>query len=469
MAGRNLRGVGLAFFCALFYSGASAFGATPLLGPAPPVPPAPAWTCEAHAAIVNIGGASGLTLDPLHANSTNPPNTDGRCHDAGATVPDVAANDILGQDTVTVTSGNAQAQTGITNGGGPTGAPPPAPTNQQAPAAAAQIDNTELKLGGPTAPGTLDVTAKAVRSYVTGTCKAATQSPLLSGGNPVIYPSGRYPDGSLVAGQVVDLRINGTPIPADGEPDQTLTMIVNGINNSPLSQLVKIVLNHETTGVDPTTGETFLRREAVRIELLNPGSGPTITVILGSATVNYKDTADGKLCAGATTSVAPPLLIGGSNQPGSNGGGQFGGSSSSTSTNVTKVFNNAANGNNASECAHIRAYFDLERAGKPSKSGPVALSSRTGIRHVIRGVVRNCKGQAITKAKIELVNIIHGKRHLVKTGLRTRAGGHFTMITPNNYTSRTLEFQYRAFLNDPKIAARAHLRIKVRNFRGQLT
>jgi len=43
------------------------------------------------------------------------------------------------------------------------------------------------------------------------------------------------------------------------------------------------------------------------------------------------------------------------------------------------------------------------------------------------------------------------------------------MITPNNYTSRTLEFQYRAFVQDTRIAARKHLRIKVRNFRGQLT
>jgi hypothetical protein len=199
---------------------------------------------------------------------------------------------------------------------------------------------------------------------------------------------------------------------------------------------------------------------------------PLITVVLGSATVGRH----GDACT-TPPGVTPPVInpvtfLTGSNLPGSNGGGQFGNSGNSGNSGATKtVFVNvgAPNGNNASECAHIRVFFDLERFGKPSKSGPSALSSSTGIRHVIRGVVRNCKGKAITKAKLELVNIIHGKRHLVKTGLRTRSGGKFTMITPNNYTSRTLEFQYRAFVLDPKIAARKHLRIKVRNFRGQLT
>jgi hypothetical protein len=134
---------------------------------------------------------------------------------------------------------------------------------------------------------------------------------------------------------------------------------------------------------------------------------------------------------------------------------------------VTQPSLGAPNGENASECAHLKMFFDLERFGRPSKSGPTALTSRTGIRHVIRGTIKNCKGQPIVKAKIELVNIINGKRHLVKTGLRSRPGGELTMITPNNYTSRTLEFQYRAFVNDKRIASRFLLHFHAINRQGR--
>jgi hypothetical protein len=126
----------------------------------------------------------------------------------------------------------------------------------------------------------------------------------------------------------------------------------------------------------------------------------------------------------------------------------------------------APNGTNASECAHLKMFFDLERFGRPSSSGPTSLTSRTGIRHVIRGTIKNCKGQPIVRAKIELVNIINGKRHLVKTGLRSRPRGALTIITPNNYTTRTLEFQYRAFVNDTRIASRFFLHFHAINRQG---
>jgi hypothetical protein len=298
---------------------------------------------------------------------------------------------------------------------------------------------------------------------------------VLEPGNPMLEPTGKYvntgpKDGSNVAGQVLDLRINGMAIPADGQPDAALDQLFTGL--SPLAPVIHVVLNKEyrTTAAD---GEKMLTREALRIELLTaPGSTPLITVVIGSATVGVT----GNPCASSTVTTGgggtPPALLAGGNEPGSNGGGLFGGSGNASSSGAGKtvyIHSGAPNGTNASECARIRVFFDLERHGKPSKSGPTALTSRTGIRHVIRGVVRNCKGQPISRAKLELVNIIHGKRHLVKTGLRTRSGGKFTMITPNNYTSRTLEFQYRAFVQDTRIAARKHLRIKVRNFRGALT
>jgi hypothetical protein len=405
---------------------------------------------------VNIGGAAGLTLDPLHANTANP---DATCADDGTTVPTIATHDALGPNTLSLDGNFAQAQTGLTNAGGP--------LFSQAPGAVGQMGNIDLNLGG----GALHITAKAARSYVTGRCvNGANGTAVLESGNPALYPTGKYADGANVAGQVLDLRINGNAIPADGQPDAALDQLFTGL--SPLAPIIHVVLNKEYRTTD-ASGNKTLTREAVRIELLTaPGSTPLITIVLGSATVDVH----GNPCFSPTVTTGgggtPPALLPGGNEPGSNGGGLFGGNSSANNGGGTKtVFVNsgAPNGNNASECAHIRVFFDLESAGRPTNHGPTALSSRTGIRHVIRGVVRNCKGQPITRAKLELVNIIHGKRHLVKTGLRTRAGGKFTMITPNNYTSRTLEFQYRAFVQDTRIAARAHLQIKVRNFRGQLT
>jgi hypothetical protein len=366
-------------------------------------------------------------------------------------------------NTLSLDASAAQAQTGLTSAGGA--------LFQQAPGAVGQLGNVDLNLGG----GALRITAKAARAYVTGRCVGgANGTAALEPGNPMLEPTGKYVntgpmDGSNVAGQVLDLRINGMAIPADGQPDAALDQLFTGL--SPLAPIIHVVLNKEyrTTASD---GEKMLTREAVRIELLTaPGSTPLITIVIGSATVGVM----GDPCKTSLLSTGggglPPARLAGGNEPGSNGGGLFGGNSSSNSGAGKTVYitKGAPNGNNASECARIRVYFDLERNGKPTASGPSALTSRTGIRHVIRGVVRNCKGQPITRAKLELVNIIHGKRHLVKTGLRTRAGGKFTMITPNNYTSRTLEFQYRAFVQDTRIAARKHLRITVRNFRGQLT
>src|SRR5947209_10610237 len=105
MAGRTLRGVGLAFFCALMYSGAAQAAV-----------PSPSWTCSAHAATVNVGGSAGFTLDPLHANTANP---DATCADDGTTLPTIATHDALGPNTLSLDGNVAQAQTGLTNAGGP--------------------------------------------------------------------------------------------------------------------------------------------------------------------------------------------------------------------------------------------------------------------------------------------------------------------------------------------------------------
>jgi hypothetical protein len=409
-------------------------------GIAQAAPPNPSWTCSAHAAIVNVGGASGLTLDPLHAN----PDPNAPCTDDGATVPTVAAKDILGPNSVSVGSGNAQAQTGITNGA--------APTWLQAPAAVAQISNTDVKLGqADTATPVFHLQVQAIRSYVYGQC--------INGQPTLASPPG------LEGGEVVGLRINGVQIPATNQPDQTLTQLFEGL--SPLAPLIRVVLNKQYSSTD-AAGNKVLTREAVRIELLTaPNAAPLITIVLGAATVD----SEGLVCqappgitppgSGGVPPILPPTFPPGGNEPGSQGG---------LFTGVTGTGASAANGTNASECARLKLFYDLQRGtrGRPATHGPTHLTAHFGIRHVIRGYVRNCKGQPIVNAKIERIDILHNGRHLVKTGMRSRGRGKLTMIIPLNTTTRTIEFQYRAFINDPKIAAVRHLRIKVLNRHGKV-
>lgn len=443
--------------CALFIAPAAAAAQG-----IPPVPPADTganyWTCKASVATVTLGSQ---TFDPLHANTLTPNN---RCRDDSATAPTANAQDVLGVDTLSLSGNALQAQTGLTNSLSLN-------TYDQAPGAVAQGGNIDLKIGGPSAPGTLEVTGHLIRSYVSAHC--VNGAPLLESGNSVQYPSGKFPDGSPVGGEVADLRINGTAIPADGQPDETLQQIANGL--APLAPIIKITLNKVYNN------GTSITREAVRIEALTaPGSKPVLTVVIGSATVGYNGdvchvpagTPPGTPGTPGGPSVSPPSFPPGGNEPGSNGGG--GGANSNAITGEKVVFikgatiTRAPNGSNASECAHLRMFYDLERNGRISNHGPTSLTGTIGVRHVVRGFIRNCKGRPIINAKIALVNIIHGKRHLVKTGLRSRGKGKLTIILPNNLTTRTLVFQYRAFSNDLRIAARATLHLRVRNHKGRV-
>jgi hypothetical protein len=420
-------------------------------------------------------------LDPLHAN-TLPPANDPSCHDDGGTLPTLKARDILGDKTVSLAANVAQAETALVNAGGPfindvQYPPQPSLPYLQAPSAVGQVGNVDVTVGDPTNPS-LHITAKAIRSYVSAYCLHG--APVLESGNSVEYPKGIFDhpgqDGSSVGGQVVDLRINGTPIPADGQPDAALTQLFDAL--SPLAPIIKVQLNKVYKNADLS-----ITREAVRIEALTaPGSAPLLTVVLGKSTVGRTGnvcTAPPGVTPPGTTGGGPPInpvsFPPGGNLPGSYGGGNngaFSGNNGNGNTKIVYISQNsgAPNGTNASECAHLRMFFDLERTpGRIATHGPKSITSTMGTRRVVRGYIRNCRGKAIVNAKIALVHIIHGKRHLVKTGLRSRGGGKLTIILPNNLTTRSLEFQYRAFTNDRRIAARAHLRIKVRTRSGRLT
>jgi hypothetical protein len=117
----------------------------------------------------------------------------------------------------------------------------------------------------------------------------------------------------------------------------------------------------------------------------------------------------------------------------------------------------------------MSVFWDVSRRrhGVPASNGPKALRGRYGVRHVLRGVVRNCNGKGVVFGKIDVYNVVRGKRALIKTGLRTRDGGKFTMITPLNYTSRSVEFTYRGLINQPKVASRQALKITVSGRKGR--
>lgn len=96
------------------------------------------------------------------------------------------------------------------------------------------------------------------------------------------------------------------------------------------------------------------------------------------------------------------------------------------------------------------------------------LSSRFGHRVVTRGVLRARNGRGIVGARVDVYHIRRdGTRRLVKTGLKSRAGGALTLILPNNVDTRTIEFAYRALRPGP-ITSRQRLRLTVRKKNGQI-
>ncbi|HUR84980.1 MAG TPA: hypothetical protein VMY78_06510 [Solirubrobacteraceae bacterium] len=87
-------------------------------------------------------------------------------------------------------------------------------------------------------------------------------------------------------------------------------------------------------------------------------------------------------------------------------------------------------------------------------------TSRYGTRVVTRGVLRARGGRGIQGARIDVYHLRNGKRRLLKTGLKSRAGGKLTLILPLNVDTRTIEFAYRALRPGP-ITSRQRLSLRV--------
>ena len=98
------------------------------------------------------------------------------------------------------------------------------------------------------------------------------------------------------------------------------------------------------------------------------------------------------------------------------------------------------------------------------KNRGTVLRSRFGTRQVIRGRLVNGKGTGIGNARIELAATPAARgavERLDKGGARTRPDGSYTIILPQDVSSRTLTLRYRSHHNDPTPAATRTLALKV--------
>jgi hypothetical protein len=121
-----------------------------------------------------------------------------------------------------------------------------------------------------------------------------------------------------------------------------------------------------------------------------------------------------------------------------------------------------ANGTNASTKASLRTWF-----AKGTRRLGTKVTSRLGRRVVTRGILRNERGVGIQGARIDVYHVRKGKRRLLKTGLKTRAGGALTLILPNDVDTRSIQYAYRAVRPGP-ITSRQTLRLNVRKRNGKL-
>jgi hypothetical protein len=97
-----------------------------------------------------------------------------------------------------------------------------------------------------------------------------------------------------------------------------------------------------------------------------------------------------------------------------------------------------------------------------ARTGRTALTTRYGVRSVIRGRLTDHAGAGLRGARIELRSAIDGRRAtaLDKGGARTRADGRFTLIVGRGASSRTLGLRYRDHAGTALAEARLRLRVR---------
>jgi hypothetical protein len=371
----------------------------------------PVWQCRASALWASIAGNN--RVEPILANGN--PNTAGG---ASADRPQCAS-----------------AEAGLGNLPTPLGLPPDLLSAQTASATTAitpdlgnaidqklvssgKIEDLTLQLP----PGGSGLVLKVGLAQAQATASCA-------GGMPKL-------DGSSL---VTNLSVNGQ----GGSLDQVIQQLSDGLQ--PLGMLISIKANEQVRDAGSLT------QRALHISIINQASqAPVLELVLGEAKV----AANGDVCNPAKQ----PCPAG------------FGLDSSLKCVPVAGAIQtleqvveaarvqSSLNGRNGSTCAHLTMWF-VRGHGE-------AYASRFGTRVVTRGRLVNCKGKSIVGAKIDVVHVIRGHRHLIKTGLKSRPGGLLTLILPMNLTTRSIEYDYRAHLSSRRVTARRTLHLTVRNRQG---
>jgi hypothetical protein len=262
-----------------------------------------------------------------------------------------------------------------------------------------------LALRLPPGAATVPLGVREANARATGSCVHGT--PLLDGSSEV--------DGVTLGGQ---------EIPVDQIASQLATAL------APLGMIVDLKVDEQLRSASSLTVR------ALHLKVLTAAGTPVLDLIAGEARTGFSG------------SVCDPT----GQTPGSATGQTRDGTRSAASL--------LANGVRGGRCARLKMYF--------AKNKKTAFAARFGSRTVIRGRIVDCRGKSIVGARIDVVHVINGKRKLVKTGLRSRAGGNLTLILPSNIKTRTMRFEYRGNLLSTKVTARSTLRLTVRNRKGKI-
>ncbi len=219
--------------------------------------------------------------------------------------------------------------------------------------------------------------------------------------------------------EVLGATLGGQELPLDEIARQLASAL------APLHQVVELK-------VDQRIGSgASLTERALQLRILTAAGTPVLDVVAGEARI----AAAGAVCD-------PNALTSGAGASHLAGGAVM------------------ANGVRGGTCARLRMYF--------AANHKTSARSRFGTRKVLRGRIVNCQGKSIVRARIDVIHIVKGKRHLVKTGLRSREGGKLTLILPRDIRTRDLRFEYRGNLLSSKVTSRSTLHITVRNRAGRV-
>lgn len=364
---------------------------------------APSWQCTASAVSASLAGNP--RIDPVASGGTP------------------CVSDTTGLDNLPTPLGlpvsflTAQTLSATTTATPVNGAP-----SEQTIGSVARIENLKLGLGLPGIPGLPTLPGLPGLPGLT----AASLSVAVANSEASAVCVNGQP--SLTgASQLLGASIGGNAVPLD----QLATQLANALG--PLAPIIDLKVNEQIRDA------TSLTQRALHLKLLSAAGTPLLDVIAGEARAAF----DPGVCQNDDR-----------NSNNNSGGGGGGGPSTAASANGAVL----ANGVRGGTCGKLSMWFVKGRSHSVK-----SITSRFGTRKVIRGRLVNCQGKSIVRARIDVIHIVKGKKQLVKTGLRSRAGGKLTLILPRDIKTRDLRFQYRGNLLSSRVTSRSTLHITVKS------